>query len=1156
MSNFSFLKKEFRQMYNEAVVAERYTFTAPKYAALQCRITLELGINWLYDNDTDMKRPYDVNLSALLFDKSFRETVNRMMFRELDLVRKIGNDAAHGRKVSKEQALVCLRSIFRFSTYLSKYYSKLNPEILDFNECLIPELEGGAKDKTTKQLQLRAEQAEGKLKELKESKEKKEELQKENAVLKLQVQQQQEELLARKIFRKAEINEAEAIPILTSESETRKLFIDVLLKEAGFNSLKKGLDIEFSVTGMPKVTNPSGVGYVDYVLWGDNGLPLAVIEAKSTLHDAAKGKHQAFLYANCLEKMTGQRPIIFYSNGFETFIWDDTFYPSREVSGFYTKSELEFLIEKRKSREDIRNFTVNTNIAGRPYQLEALKRIGDSLVTTHQGYLKGKNREALLVMATGSGKTRTAAAAVDMFVKCNWAKRVLFLADRNALVTQAKNAFKEHLPHLSAIDLTKEKEDTGTRLVFSTYPTIMNKIDSLKKQDTRFYGVGHFDIIIIDEAHRSIYQKYGAIFDYFDAILIGLTATPKKDIDHNTYSLFGIEDDNPTMAYELTQAVNDKFLVPPKAMDVPIKFLHEGIKYKDLSAKDKIKFEEKFGDFSLADNDDDNPQIEKGLLNKFLFNTKTVDTVLDYVMTNGIKVNAGDMLGKTIIFAKNHRHAIFIEERFNKNYPEYSGGFLKVIDNYESKAQDLLEKFCDDKQHQMPQIAVSVDMMDTGVDAPQVVNLVFFKQVRSYSKFWQMIGRGTRLRPNLFGPAKDKDKFVIFDFCSNFDYFDEFPDGVSPSATKTISQNIFETKLHIIDAIRNSTVSSEKNDALAEVYTNELHNDINTLNEDRFEVRKHLRLVIEFKKRERWNNLTVGDIADICASLSNLSANKNENDELAKRFDLLSLRLQLAILNNAKSQENYIARIHDIGIKLYKKRNIPVVANKLQLINQIKELQFWTNIDIQQVEYIRLELRELIKFIDKESIVPIYTDLEDELYDTKISERDILPTYTRLQSYKDRVEAFIRKNKSHLVIDKLHKNIPITDKELSLLESLLFDEENSTKQDYQKEYGELPLGKFIRSIIGLDIEVVNTLFASYIQNENLQPAQISFINKLINYLNINGTLDKSLLVKPPFTETHDNGIIGVFSNEQDIRKIIAVVDLINDSVIVNNSVIA
>jgi len=1148
MSNFTFLKDEFLQLYDEAAVAEKYTFTAPKYAALQCRITLELGLSWLYDNDTELERPYDTTLSALLHHPSFRNTINRMMFQELNLVRKIGNNAAHGKKVTQKEALISLRSIFRFTSYISKYYSETNPEILPFNEAFILKTEGLVKDKSTKELKARAEQAEAKLKELQEQKEKRAALQEENELLKRQIKKQAQELLVRKQERKAVINEVVAIPPLTPELETRKLYIDILLKEAGWNRFKKGVDIEFPVTGMPKATNPSGIGYVDYVLWGNNGLPLAVVEAKSTLHDAAKGKHQAVLYANCLEKMTGQRPLIFYSNGFETYLWDDTFYPSREISGFYTKSELEFLIEKRKSRKDIRQFQVNTAIAGRPYQLEAIKRIGEALVTEKEGVLKGKHRASLLVMATGSGKTRTATAMVDMFIKCSWAKRVLFLADRKALVTQAKNAFKEHLPHLSAIDLTKEKEDHGTRVVFSTYPTIMNKIDGLKNEEGRFYGVGHFDVIIIDEAHRSVYQKYGAIFDYFDAILIGLTATPKKDIDHNTYTLFGIEDDDPTFAYELTQAVNDKYLVPPKAIEVPIKFLHEGIKYKDLSEEDKRKFEDKFGDFTRNENDE-TPEIDKSLLNRFLFNTKTVDTVLDFLMTHGIKIQGGDTLGKTIIFAKNHRHALFIEERFNKNYPEYSGNFLRVIDNYESKAQDLLEKFCDDKQNLNPQIAVSVDMMDTGVDAPRVVNLVFFKQVRSYAKYWQMIGRGTRLRPHLFAPNKDKKEFIIFDFCSNFDYFDEFPDGVEPSVSKSLSQHIFETKLHIIEAIRNNENAILEDDKLATQYTHELHNIINNLDENRFEVRKHLRLVTEYKKRERWENLSVADISDLCNNLSNLSPYKSdEEDELAKRFDLLALRLQLAIVNSAKTQENYISHIYTIGVQLYLKRNIPVVADKLGVINQIRDQQFWETVTIQQIEHIRIELRALIKFIDKENIAPVYTDFNDELYENKVAVRDILPNYSRLQSYKDRVASFIRKNTSHLVINKLHKNIPITEKELELLESFLFNDELGTKEEYEKEYGNQPLGTFIRSVVGLDIAVVNNLFADFIENKNLKPVQITFIQTLINYLNNNGTLDKKLLTQPPFNEASDDGIIGLF-DEKNVREIVSIVDVINQNVI-------
>lgn len=1141
MSNFSFLKNEFPQIYVEALEAEKYTYSAPKYSALQCRVTLEFGVAWLYDNDPELERPYDTNLASLMHNESFKYSIKPSLFNELNLLRKIGNNAAHGKKINHREALISLRSIFRFTSYLSKYYSETNPEIAIFNEALIPVKEDRSKDKSKKELQERVEKAESQLKELEKEQGRKKELIEENELLKKQLENRDRELVARKETRELQLDFSEEIPELTSEQETRKLYIDVLLQEAGWQDLKQDRDLEYAVIGMPKTTNPSGIGYVDYVLWGDNGLPLAVVEAKKTLYSAKKGKHQATLYADCLEKMTGQRPVIFYSNGFETFIWDDTFYTEREVQGFYTKEELESLIERRISREDIRSFQVNEKIAGRYYQMDAIKRIAEALVTSRSGNLQGRNREALLVMATGSGKTRVSAAMVDMLTKRNWAKRILFLADRNALVTQAKNSFKEHLPHLSAIDLTKEKEDVGTRVVFSTYPTIMNKIDSLKNEDGRFYGVGHFDVIIIDEAHRSVYKKYGAIFDYFDAILVGLTATPKKDVDHDTYQLFGIEDDVPTFAYELTQAVKDKFLVPPKAISVPVKFVYDGIKYNDLSLEDKRKFEEVFGISG------DDVEIDKGLINKFLFNNDTVDKVLDYLMTNGIKIEGGDKLGKTIIFAKNHKHAIFIENRFNKNYPEYAGKFLRVIDNYEDKAQDLIERFCDDKQNIDPQIAVSVDMLDTGIDAPRVVNLVFFKQVRSYTKYWQMIGRGTRIRPNLFAPGVDKKHFLIFDICDNFGFFGDNPDGIGATNSKSLSQNVFETKLNIITTIRNNPESSQEDDELAVRYTEELHQIIDELDESRFEVRKELRLVKVFKSRLRWDNLSQGDISDISEHLSNLSTYKNEDDELAKRFDLLTLRLQLAMLNDSSSKENYVSKIYNIGNSLLKKRNIPVVAEKLSLIKTITELEFWKEVSLVQVEEIRKEIRELIKFIEKESTEVMYTDFEDLLDEDSVEEVDIMPSYSNLQSYRDRVESFIRKNSTHLVIDKLHRNIPITEKELALLETLLYDESVGTKEEYEREYGELPLGNFIRGIVGLEIEVVNSLFSEFIHEQNLNPNQIAFINKLINYLNKNGVLDKSLLVKPPFNETHDEGIIGVFKDEGKVRKIISIIDEVNEN---------
>ena len=1144
-SNFTFLQQEFPEIYREIADAEKHTFTAPRYAALLCRSTLEKALFWLYKNDEDLELPYGTKLGALLHNESFKNILKPSMLMELDIVRLNGNNAAHGKTVKALDALQSLKNSFRFLTFLSKYYSANNPDIAEFDEKVIPY--GDTNDKNTKQLQALAEKLEEERAEAQKALKEQEKLAEENDLLRKQLEAQLQLIAERKEERFQEITVEQAIPELTSEDQTRLILIDLLLREAGWDKLREGREIEFEVSGMPLTINPSGKGFVDYVLWGDNGLPLAVVEAKSTIHSASKGKHQASLYADCLEKSTGQRPIIFYSNGFETHIWDDTFYTSRVIQGFYTKEELQVLIERRFARKDLREFAVNTAIAGRYYQLEAIKRVSEHLVTTNQNKLKGTSRKALLVMATGSGKTRTAAAMVDMFTKCNWAKRILFLADRNALVSQAKNAFKEHLPHLSAIDLTKEKEDNGTRVVFSTYPTILNKIDSLKSEDERFYGVGHFDVIIIDEAHRSVYQKYQSIFNYFDCILIGLTATPKKEIDKNTYGLFEIEDDNPTYAYELNKAVADNYLKPPKAFKIPLKFPREGIVYDDLSEEDQIRFKELFGVQFGDENQVCN--VDKSQINTWLYNTDTIDKVLDYLMTNGQKIAGGDKLGKTILFAKNHKHAVFIEERFNKNYPQYGGSFLRVIDNYEDKAQDLLEKFCFDKgDEKEPQIAVSVDMMDTGVDAPRVLNLVFFKEVKSYSKYWQMIGRGTRLCPDIFAPGIDKEYFLIFDFCGNFEYFGDNPDGETQKTALSLAQQTFNTKLEIVMAVRQLQDPTEEQENIQIQFADDLHQLVDDLDDVRFEVRKHWRYVLEYKNRTRWNNLLQGDVLNIQSNLSHLVDYNQDKDEFAKRFDLLVYKLQLALITGNKAQVRHIDNIYHIVNMLFTKRNIPAVQAKIATIKQLQNEQFWSTVNVQQLEVIRQDLRELIQFLkDEKKLDPVYTSFTDELHLDMVEEVDLLATYTSLQSYKDRVEAFIRKNKSHLVIDKLYKNLPITMNELEVLEQFLLKEALESKDRFIKEYGEQPLGKFVRNIIGLDIEIANQLFADFISKGNLNANQITFIQKIINYLNQKGVIEKQLLTQAPFNEHHDQGVFGIFPEEDQVMKVIQVINQVNEN---------
>jgi len=1146
MSNFQFLHKEWPQIFEIAKEAEDMANIKARSSLVNSRAALEKGIRWMYENDQRLFDDYDKRKTVgnLLLAPSLKTVTEKPLRRQLHLLQKLGNEAAHGEITDSEKANTCIKILFQFCSHLAVSYSTDEIKTPVFEESLIPT--GSEVNETEKELELQIKKFE---EQFKKDHLKREAL--ETQKEELDSLRKELELKSKKLAKRAESrgSKVKHIPQLIPESVTRKLYIDVLLKEAGWNKLTEGRELEYEVKGMPLSTNPSGIGYVDYVLWGDDGNPLAVVEAKKTMANAKKGKQQAVLYADCLEQMTGQRPIIFYTNGFETFIWDDLFYTEREISGFYTKDELQLLIDRRTTRKDLRTFKVDKNIAGRAYQLEAIKRVAENLGQTHEGRYVGTKRESLLVMATGSGKTRTAAAIVDMLTKCNWAKRVLFLADRNALVTQAKNAFKEHLEHLSSIDLTKEKEDSSTRLVFSTYPTIINKIDKLRTKDERFYGVGHFDLIIIDEAHRSIYQKYKAIFDYFDAMLIGLTATPKKDIDRNTYSLFGIEDDDPTFAYELNTAVEQGFLVPPKSISVPLKFPREGIKYAELSDIEKQEYEEEYGDPTSGEVPD---SIGSGALNDWVLNADTVDKVLEHLMKDGIKVSAGDKLGKTIIFAKNHRHAVFIEERFNKNYPEYSGHFLRVIDNYESKAQDLLEKFTDPFEEQDPQIAVSVDMMDTGVDAPRVVNLVFFKMVKSSSKFWQMIGRGTRLCPDLFGPDEDKKEFMIFDYCQNFEFFDEFPDGAATKNMKPLMQQIFEAKLNVSQLISDLPEKSTDEVHVRDTYLDELYKTIQNLDETRFVVRKELRYVKEFSNKNKWLNLSKSDVQDINSHLSHLQPASRDDDELARRFDMLILIYQILLLSGSDNTGKYMSKIFRTAASLQKKDNIPQVSIHIPLIKEVQTDLYWKSINVKKLDSLRSALRDLIKYLDTQKQEPIYTHFEDELdYDGIKVRGHVNTSYESLQSYKDRVESYIRKNKDHLTIQKLRKNIAVTKDELNAVENMLFTESVAgTKEQFVQQYGEKPLGAFIRSITGVDQSVLNEAFADFLQTGELRADQMTFINTIISYLSKNGTINKAMLFESPFTDLNDQGIYGVFDADAEIVKVIKIIDEINENAIV------
>lgn len=1144
MTNFHFLS-EWPEIKMECTNAEEHVYKQPRFAAILCRSALEKMVHWIYEHDSDLSMPYDTKLSSLVHQYSFKSNIGESLFRQLEIIRKIGNPAAHGGRTSASSALIAVKALHAFAAYLAKYYGEYIYSIEAFDESILKT--EGEEQLLKRQLELLQEKLE--VQENQFRKEQREQAQK----LKYSEEERTKLLEAQKATterreeRQKTLELNAAIPQNIPESVTRKIYIDLLLKEAGWDNLRSGYELEYPVVGLPASVSKTGKGFADYVLWGNDGLPLAVIEAKKAMIGAEVGRQQAVLYANCLGQMHGQRPIIFYTNGFETHIWDDAFWTPRQVDGFFTKDELQLMIDRRNSRGDLRTYKPQARITDRPYQAEAIKRIAERFVGDVNGKMRGRHRRGLLVMATGSGKTRTAASIIDMFTKNNWAKRVLFLADRNALVTQAKKSISSLLPDLTAIDLTKEKEDNGTRLVFSTYPTIMNKIDSVRNEDERFYGVGHFDLIFVDEAHRSVYQKYKAIFDYFDAMVVGLTATPKTDVDHNTYELFDIEDNNPTFAYELNEAVRDGFLVPPKGISVPLKFQREGIFYKDLSDSEKEQYELLFGD----PEGDDEAGIGNQALHEWLFNTDTVDKVLDHLMTNGIHTMGGDYLGKTIIFAKNHNHALFIEERFNKNYPEYGGNFLRVVDNYEPKAQDILESFTYDEESinfipKNPQIAVSVDMMDTGVDAPRCVNLVFFKPVKSASKYWQMIGRGTRLRKDLFAPGEDKTEFLIFDYCQNFEFFDEYPNGVETRHVKSLVARIFEAKLEIACTINRIMNPSEEDKEIALKFTEELYQKVALLDHERFQVRKVLRTVNEYSDRARWNSISQGDQIEINTNISELMV-PEDSDEKARRFDILMLNIVLCELRDTP-KDNLVNSVLQIAQDLKKLDNVPKIVEQFPIIEKVLTSNMWETGSLEAYEEVRKALRDLIKFISYEKQRKVYTKFEDEINEEGIQTRDIVGQYETLDAYRERVEKYLREHRDHIVIHKITHNEPITAAELEQLEDIFFSEEVAgSKEKLQATYGEQPSGTFIRSILGLDIQAAQAAFAEFINTATLRADQMTFINKIIQYLTKNGTVQKGMLFdEPPFNEQHDSGIAGLFDDAQAV-KILSIVQQVNEN---------
>ncbi|MFR5713848.1 MAG: DEAD/DEAH box helicase family protein [Clostridium sp.] len=1108
ITNFDYLKQEpkFSRFADVAISAERIILMDPEASIINSRRAMEFAVKWMYSVDSDLEMPYQDNLQSLMNAEEYRDIVGPDLWKRMDYIRRCGNNVAHSnKKLGRDEAMLCLENLFIYLDFVACCYSEQYEERSFDKTVITSRIEKARESKAAAsavKAELEREQEKSARQELDLQK-----LMAENASLK-------EELSAR---RQEQQQAYVPKPLDLSEYKTRKLYIDAMLMEAGWTEGKDWLN-EVELHGMP---NQSGSGFADYVLYDDMHRPLAVIEAKRTCADVSRGRQQAKLYADLLEQKYKRRPVIFLTNGFETHIIDGQ-YPERPCAVIYSKRDLEKWFNLLAMRTSLEHVTVDKNIAGRYYQEAAIKAVCRS-------FDEKNRRKALLVMATGSGKTRTVIALCDCLLKAGWVKNILFLADRNSLVTQAKRSFVNLLPSLSCTNLVEEKDNYNAHCVFSTYQTMMNCIDTVSDSQGKLFTCGHFDLVICDEAHRSIYNKYRDIFSYFDAPLVGLTATPKDEIDKNTYEIFELENGVPTYGYDLAQAVKDGYLVDYVSVESKLKFMEQGIVYDELSEEDKEAYEATFGggQGNLPES------IGSSALNSWIFNEDTIKQVLNILMTDGIKIDYGQKLGKTIIFARNHDHAEKILEVFHREYPSLPD-YAKVIDNYMTYAQSAIDEFSDPKK--LPQIAISVDMLDTGIDVPEVLNLVFFKKVMSKAKFWQMIGRGTRLCPGLLD-GEDKQKFYIFDFCGNFDFF-RMNKGKAAANTIPLQGAIFNLQFEISYKLQDMEYQTDRLTAYRKALVDQMSGKVRELPRDSFAVRQHLKYVELYSEPSGYHALTYEDTLLVREEVAPLI--QPDGDEVnAVRFDALMYGIELAYLVGKK----YSKARTDLNRKvagIAGMSNIPEIQAQSDLINKILHTDYVETAGINEFEEIREKLRDLMKYVSSEK-VKYTTNFADELLSMEWKESEL--ENDELKNYKAKAEHYIRQHQDNPAIAKLKTNQPLTQSDIEALEETLWHEVG-TKQDYEQEFGAKPLGEFVREIVGLDMNAAKEAFSAYLTDANLDSRQIYFVNQIVEYIVRNGMMkDFSVLQEPLFTDR--GSVVEIFTDMSVWLGIKRVIDTIN-----------
>lgn len=1104
MGNFDFVRAQWPGIAEAASRSEASLRGDPRTSAMYARRAAEQFTDWIYTAE-HLPRPTEDSFANLTHQREFHDAVTPNVSTSLRLVRLIGNDAVH-----KEEALPLTRArsaleqlhlVLRWLHHTYGDLADATPSPFSFDA--VPPAPATIITRARADLERMQQEFDVARRELAAQ-------QQQNAAIRAELDALRAQYADLKATN-AEVNLQRGIPdpTLATEAETRTALIDILLHEAGWK-LDDPRDREWPLTGIP---TPSGTGRADYVLWGDDGRPLAVIEAKRTRKSAAEGRVQAQAYADALERDFGQRPLIFYTNGYEHWLWDDRRYAPRRVAGFLTKDELLLAIQRRTTRRDLVSTAIDRTIVERPYQLRAIRAVSEAF--------EQQRRRALLVMATGTGKTRTVIALVDVLQRANWVKRVLFLADRTALVAQAVGAFKAHLPDSAPVNLLTDR-DADSRVYVSTYQTAMGIIDA-GEDEVRRFGPGFFDLIVVDEAHRSIYNRYGEIFDYFDALVVGLTATPRADIDHNTYRMFQLDDGVPTDAYELDEAIESGYLVPPVARVLDLGFLRRGIRYADLPADEREQWD------ALEWHGGDIPdEIDAAAMNRWLFNEDTVDRVLEDLMTSGRRVAGGARIGKTIVFAKNQHHAEFIADRFDANYPERKGTLAEVITHATGPyVQSRIDAFS--APASAPDIAISVDMLDTGIDIPEVVNLVFFKPVHSHTKYWQMIGRGTRLRPDLYGPGEGKSDFLVIDVCGNIEYFNADITDASPGRSPSLGERLFVGRARLL-ALLASSADPAAEDLRAHLATS-FHARISGMNQGNVLVRKHLRTVDRFSTAAPWNTFTSADV-DAAAELAPLpsAVDADDTDEAARRFDALVLEAELAVAADAPVPGGVIARVAELVRALGDRRGIPAVDAQAELLAAVGDPDWWLTANLSRLEQLRVRLRGLVRLAGRDGQRPLHTNFTDTLAVRSVEMSGVASQVDRA-AFRARLLGFLGEHSDDVALHKLRTGRALTVADLEQLEEILRGAVDPAQLSSQAvEAG--GLGRLIRSIVGLERSAAEAALSEFVSADAFTVRQHAFVDLVVQQLTIGGYIDPRRLYEDPFTGLAPDGPDALFTDAQ------------------------